>query len=73
MNGDSIWPLGVSATGGKFYEIGDVEQMTKELKDTSRKVLQPYEIRLWDNPLPLLLFLGLLAYEWIGRRNRNLR
>ncbi len=62
-----------AATGGKFYEIGDAREIPKELKDTSRDVQQPYDVRLWDNPLPLILFLGFLAYEWIWRRNRNLR
>jgi hypothetical protein len=66
----------VEATGGKYFNAGEVEQLPAELakavsvaRATGMKA-QPRPI--WDTPILLAMLLGIACIDWIIRRKSGL-
>lgn len=56
-------------TGGKVLSSASLEGLGAELPNRAVTVLGEPEIRtLWDRPFVLVLLIGLLGLEWVGRR-----
>ena len=56
-------------TGGGVVKPDELDKLATLLpRREVRLALAPDEQPLWDSPLALLLVLGLLACEWVGRR-----
>ena len=59
-------------TGGRYYGVGNVDQLAEDLRFTGGGVTVTEERDLWDMPFLFLLLGGLLAGEWGYRRRRGL-
>ncbi len=57
-------------TGGRYYALADAERLVEDAAITSSGVTVRDARDLWDMPIVLLCFLGVLAAEW-GLRRRN--
>ena len=68
---DRLDPLAL-ATGGKVYRDVDAAQLEGELKARTRPVERTTETPLWDSPLNLLAFFGILTVEWVFRKRAGL-
>jgi len=56
-------------TGGSVVGPGELAQLGELLPNREVRVLGVPEVEtLWDKPIALILFIGLLGVEWIGRR-----
>ncbi|MEL6795390.1 MAG: hypothetical protein AAFO89_01055, partial [Planctomycetota bacterium] len=56
-------------TGGGVLTPGELPRLRELLPNRERRVVgTPTVDPLWDTPLAMLFVLGLLAFEWIGRR-----
>jgi hypothetical protein len=61
------------ATGGSYITIGGDPEGLK-IDNSRKKTITGYEtVKLWDNPLILLLIVGLLFSEWSLRRRWGLK
>ncbi len=61
------------ATGGSYITIGGDPEGLK-IDNSRKKTITGYEtVKLWDNPLFLLLIVGLLFLEWSLRRRWGLK
>jgi hypothetical protein len=54
-------------TGGSVVLAGDFESLPELPNRASRRLFERTE-SLWDTPLAMILVLGLLTVEWVGRR-----
>ncbi|MCX5685797.1 MAG: FixH family protein [Planctomycetota bacterium] len=63
-------------TGGRYFTLteapGLVEEITRNVKETSEAGIKPVDREIWDLPWVLVLLIGLLATEWFVRRRRGL-
>lgn len=57
-----------NATGGRFVTPSELDGLLNGLDFSPRRVEEQHDCPLWDRPLLVLVFVGLLAAEWIGRR-----
>lgn len=57
-----------SNTGGEFCRPEGFDEMIDRLDLSPRQVNEQHNIPLWDRPLLVFLFVGLLGAEWIARR-----
>lgn len=60
------------ASGGKYYSIGDFEDIAGDLNTMPRYREESYETRIAGNFWVLLIILGLLTIEWIIRKRLQL-
>ncbi|MGF1578815.1 MAG: hypothetical protein ACFCD0_05585 [Gemmataceae bacterium] len=58
-------------SGGKFYREEDLKSLTESVPTTVTQFTVRQEILLW-NPLTFLIFLLLIATEWVIRKYANL-
>ncbi len=58
-------------TGGRFYTAADVDGLAKDVQYAGGGVTVVDQRDLWDMPVLLLLFLGLVGGEWAWRRRRG--
>lgn len=56
------------ATGGRSIEPGRLSDIRALLPNRQVRILTERDESLWDTPLALILFVGLLTFEWAGRR-----
>jgi uncharacterized membrane protein len=59
-------------SGGQFYTDNNADQLVNDLKRIQNVVPLAVEQDIWDMPIVLLLFFGLLALEWLIRRRRGM-
>jgi len=59
------------AAGGKFYREEDLHTLAANLQPLKATFLTRHETLLWNSPM-LLLFVSLIAIEWILRKFSNL-
>jgi uncharacterized membrane protein len=59
-------------TGGRFLTLRDVPLLPEMIRQRGATTRIHKEIELWDNPVPLLLLVGFVAFEWAWRRKKNL-
>ncbi len=59
-------------TGGRYYPLSDVDRLADDAAITAAGVTVRDARDLWDMPLVLLCFIGLLAAEWGVRRREGL-
>ena len=55
-------------TGGRVFDPGDLDDLPQELPNRRVRLVSETAEPLWDTPLALLLTMGLLTVEWVGRR-----
>ena len=55
-------------TGGQVVSIEDLDDLAAVVPNRSRKTPADQSEPLWNSPLALLLVVGLLTVEWIGRK-----
>jgi hypothetical protein len=55
-------------TGGRAGGPGEIDALLKQIDLAPRAIEEQRDYRLWDRPALVLLFVGLLAVEWILRR-----
>ncbi len=57
------------ATGGTALSAGDLSQLPRLLPNRRLKLAGDPDVQtLWDTPLALIVLIGLLTAEWVGRR-----
>jgi hypothetical protein len=61
------------ATGGRSYELSEMEQLLDDLKLAPVEVRENRQLALWNTPLWFLLVVGLMLSEWSLRRFVYLR
>ena len=62
-----------TASGGKYYELNELDQLVAAIPDRAEKVrVRGEPIPLWDNNRALLLLVGLLCAEWAIRKRSRL-
>jgi uncharacterized membrane protein len=59
-------------TGGRFYSPEEAGRLADDISITGAGVTLTEERDLWDMPILFLLFVSLLAGEWIFRRKKGL-
>ena len=59
-------------TGGRYYEAGNVDGLTEDVRYGGRGVTTSEERDLWSLPIVLLVLLGLAFSEWAYRRAAGL-
>ncbi|MEL7240141.1 MAG: hypothetical protein AAGK78_14890, partial [Planctomycetota bacterium] len=55
-------------TGGAVVPIGEASSLAGRIKSVEKRVPVITSRALWDAPLAMILFVGLIAFEWIGRK-----
>ena len=55
-------------TGGRLVLPGDLGELADLLPNRERRRVIEQSESLWDTPLALIMLLGLLTVEWVGRR-----
>ncbi|MBL7074753.1 hypothetical protein ISS37_05905 [candidate division KSB1 bacterium] len=59
-------------TGGKYYDLADVNQLVADLKLPSRILTQEKEIEIWNRWVLLAGFILLLSLEWFIRKRSGM-
>lgn len=59
-------------TGGKYYELGKINDMIEELTHTESASSQRTAYHLWDMPINFLLAVLLASAEWFIRKRKGL-
>jgi uncharacterized membrane protein len=59
-------------TGGRYYDLADADRVVRDASITAAGVTAREARDLWDMPIVLLVFLSVLATEWILRRREGL-
>jgi uncharacterized membrane protein len=59
-------------TGGRYYPLADAARVVDDAAITASGVTRREARDLWDMPIILLCFVGLLAAEWAVRRREGL-
>lgn len=62
-----------TATGGKSYELSQVDQLIRELVLEPTFVQEHRQVALWNTPAWFLLIVGLMLSEWTLRKLAYLR
>ena len=58
-----------AASGGKFLRLDELSSLPQQFDELTEPILVgKTETELWDRPWVLLLFLGVIVTEWIGRK-----
>jgi len=55
-------------TGGRVLPPGDLVDLPQLLPNRRTRIVHEIAEPLWDTPLALILVIGLLTLEWVGRR-----
>lgn len=61
-----------AATGGKVLADYEADQIPALLKARKKETVRTEETPLWDQPVSLLLFFGILTVEWVARKRAGL-
>lgn len=59
-------------TGGRYYDLADVDRLPEDIQLTGAGVTLTEERDLWDMPVLFLLLVALVGSEWALRRRRGL-
>ncbi len=59
-------------TGGRYYALADAKGVVRDASISAAGVTSREARDLWDMPIVLLVFLSMLATEWILRRREGL-
>ena len=59
-------------SGGHYVSIDDAASLPDKIKPVQESVFAVQERELWDNPIVLILVVGLLGTEWFLRMRRGL-
>jgi hypothetical protein len=59
-------------SGGKYLLLSEAAGLPSLLPDRRQEFRSRVERELWDAPLPLILFVGLVVLEWILRKRKGL-
>jgi hypothetical protein len=60
------------ATGGAAFAPDQIEQLLEKLNLTTHKVTRSYAIAVWNLPVVLVLFIGLISVDCLIRKRRGL-
>ncbi len=60
------------ASGGQYFDIGDVSQLADAIEFTPNAYSREVQIDLWDKPWILALLISLLCLDWVARRLKGL-
>jgi hypothetical protein len=60
------------ASGGKFFSANEVDNLVREIQTFGERVVVERQIRLWNHPALLVLFIFFLAFEWWLRKRSGL-
>ncbi len=71
LNEDLLKQL-AAKTGGVYTTITDVASLPEQIQPVQESVFAVQERELWDNPIVLILVVGLLGTEWFLRTRRGL-
>ena len=71
LNEDLLKQL-AAKTGGFYIPITDATSLSEKIKPVQESVFAVQERELWDNPIILILVVGLLGTEWFLRMRRGL-
>jgi len=61
-----------NASGGQYFDIGDVSQLASAIEFTPNAYSREVQIDLWDKPWILALLISLLCLDWVARRLKGL-
>jgi hypothetical protein len=59
-------------SGGKYYQKEDIGNLSRDLNVSQKEELRQREIRLWNSPLLLAIFVLCLSIEWAIRKRSQL-
>jgi hypothetical protein len=60
------------ASGGKYYQKEDIGNLSRDLNVSQKEEVRQREIRLWNSPLLLVIFVLCLSIEWAVRKRSQL-
>jgi hypothetical protein len=55
-------------TGGQVVSLSHLDQLTDLVPNRARRTPNDLRESIWDSPLMLILVMGLLTVEWVGRK-----
>jgi hypothetical protein len=61
-----------SATGGRVFADFEADALPDFLRSGNKSVVRTEETTLWNQPIALLFFLGVLTFEWVVRKRFGL-
>ena len=61
-----------AASGGRYYPLPASRRIPGDILATLRDEMVREETRLWNAPLLVLLFIGLVGTEWWIRKRNHL-
>ncbi len=61
-----------TATGGRVFADHEADQLAPLLRSRTKTVTRTEETPLWDQPLALIVFFGILTLEWVARKRLGL-
>jgi hypothetical protein len=59
-------------SGGKYYQKEDIGNLSRDLNVSQKEEVRQREIRLWNSPLLLVIFVLCLSIEWAVRKRSQL-
>jgi hypothetical protein len=59
-------------SGGKYYQKEDIGNLSRDLNVSQKEEVRQREIRLWNSPLLLAIFVLCLSVEWAIRKRSQL-
>jgi len=59
-------------SGGKYYQKEDIGNLSRDLNVSQKEEVRQREIRLWNSPLLLAIFVLCLSIEWAIRKRSQL-
>jgi hypothetical protein len=60
------------ATGGRVFTDYEAGQLAPLLRARTRTVTRTEETPLWDQPIALIVFFGIMTVEWVTRKRLGL-
>lgn len=71
MNRDLLVGL-TTTTGGQFYHADEADRLLKDIDFADTTVTRTSDVRIWNHPLALLIFILMLSIEWLFRRRHGI-
>jgi len=61
-----------ASSAGSYTKLEEVKSLPQKIKNVGETIVETHEIDLWDNPIVLIIIVGILGAEWILRKWKGL-
>ena len=60
------------SSSGSYTKLEEVNSLPEKIKDVGEIIVETHENELWDNPIVLIIVVGILGAEWVLRKWKGL-